>query len=456
MKISFFGGVEQVTGSKYFVEDGDTKILVDCGLFQGDKETRKRNWNGLPIEASSIDAVVLTHAHIDHTGYIPALVKKGFRGKIYCSKGTYDLCAIMLLDSGFLQEKHAEEINEASEKKKISDHSPALPLYTVADAESSLTFFHVVDFNKEVKLGTSLHFTLIPSGHILGSSFVIVSDGKETLTFSGDLGRPNQLTMKAPTHLKKTDYLVIESTYGNRLHEQTDPIQELGEVVNQTVAKGGVLIIPSFAVGRAQTILYCLYQLKQQKLIPDIPIFLDSPMAINVTNLFCKFKDEHILPTNECTNIFDVATYTRTVEESKHIDQLKGSSIIIAGAGMANGGRVLHHFKHFISHAKNTILFVGFQAAGTNGRDLIEGAKKIDIYGKEFKVRAQIKKMNGLSAHADYQEILEWLGHFETTPKKVFITHGELDAAQALQKKIEERFGWDAVIPKYLESFDLD
>ena len=450
MKITFLGAVEEVTGSKYLIEHEDTKILVDCGLFQG--EFKKHNWDKFPIEPSSIDAVVLTHAHIDHTGYIPALVKNGFRGKIYCSKATLALCSILLIDSGYLQEEDAKNAN----KEGYSRHHPALPLYTGADAQNSLTFFQVVDYNKILKIGKYLNVTLISSGHILGASFVTISDGKQTITFSGDLGRPNQPVMKSPPHLKKTDFLVVESTYGDRLHEKDDPIEVIGEIVNKTVAKGGVIIIPAFAVGRTQMILYYLYQLKQKKIIPDIPIFLDSPMAINVTNLLCKFKDEHKLPENLCEDVCGIAAYTSTVEESKHIDRIKSSAIIVAASGMASGGRVLHHFRHFISDSKNTILFVGFQAEGTRGRALVDGAKKIKIHGKTYQVNAKIKKIDSLSAHADYNEILEWLGYFESGPKKVFITHGEKESAESLKKKIEEKFGWSVMVPKYLESFELD
>ncbi len=440
MKITFLGATQEVTGSKYLIEDNGTKILVDCGLFQGDKELRRRNGDKFPVEPSSIDAIVLTHAHIDHTGYIPALVKDGFRGAIYCSKATYQLSSIMLLDSGRVQEKEATD----------------LPLYTEKDAEYALQFFKVVDYDTIVNIGTSLKVTLIRSGHILGSAFVILSDGKQTLTFSGDLGRPDQLTMKSPPYLEKTDFLVIESTYGDRLHEQGDSIKELGHIVNETVEKGGVLIIPSFAVSRTQTILYALYRLKEKNAIPKVPIFLDSPMAIRVTDLFCDFKSELTLPSRLCDDIFDVATYTSTAKKSKKIDTLKHSAIIIAGSGMVTGGRVLHHLKAFISDAKNTILFVGFQAEGTGGRALVEGAKEIKIHDKLYNVRAEIKRINTLSGHADYNEILEWLSHFQNSPKKVFVTHGEIEASRSLQKKMEERFGWTVVIPKYLESFDLD
>ena len=452
MKITFFGAVEEVTGSKYLIEHDDTKILVDCGLFQGNAELSNHNWDNFPIEPSSIDAVVLTHAHIDHSGYIPLLVKNGFKNKIYCSQATFALCSILLVDSGILQEEEAYHAN----KYGYSNHHPASPLYTKIDAENSLKHFQVVDYDTVLTIGKSLKVTLIRSGHILGSSFITISDGKKTITFSGDLGRPNQLIMKSPTHLKKTDFLVIESTYGDRLHEKGDPIKAIGEVINQTVAKGGVLIIPSFAVGRTQTILYCLYQLKQKKIIPDIPIFLDSPMAIKVTNLLCTFKDEHKLSPTLCADICDVATYTRTVEESKQIDLVNGSSIIVAASGMATGGRVLYHLKHFISDAKNTILFVGFQEKHTAGQTLVAGAKELKIHGQMYPVNAEIKNIDTLSAHADYNETLEWIGFFENGPKKVFITHGEIEAAQSLKEKIEKRFGCSVVIPKYLESFELD
>ncbi len=450
MKITFLGATEDVTGSKYLVEHANTKILVDCGLFQGQKEIRKHNWDPFPIELNSIDAIVLTHAHLDHSGYVPLMIKKGFKGKIYCSQGTYELCAILLKDSGFLQEEDAKRANEYG----YSRHSPALPLYTVKDVEKALKFFQIVDYDAQFSVG-ALKITLIRSGHIIGSSFVVLFDGKETLTFSGDLGRPEQLVMKAPPHLKHTDFLVLESTYGDQLHAQLDPIAELADVVHKVIEKKGVLIIPAFAVGRTQMILYCLYQLIQKKTISKIPIFLDSPMAINVTDLYCAFNNEHTLSASTCKDAFAIAQYVRTVPESMQIDKISGPAIIIAGSGMADGGRVLHHFTHFISDAKNTILFVGFQAKGTNGRYLVNGADTIKIYGKEYAVFATIKNMDIFSAHADSDEILEWLSSFETKPKKLFLTHGELRASQALKKKIEDRFGWSVVIPKYLSSFDL-
>lgn len=451
MKITFLGAVEEVTGSRYLVEHNDTKVLVDCGMFQGPHEITQRNLDPFPVDPASITAVVVTHAHIDHTGYIPALVKKGFTGNIYCSKGTYALCSLLLVDSGALQEGEANHLNQ----RGGPDHPPAVALYTALDAEKALQFFKQVDYDTVIAIGT-LTVTLVRSGHILGSTFVIVSDGKQTLTFSGDLGRPNQFILKDPPSLKQTDVLVVESTYGDRLHEKNDPIKMMGEIINATVAKGGVLIIPCFAVGRTETILYCLYQLKQQKMVPDIPVFLDSPLAISVTDFVCDFTKEYKIPPAVCSDMLRVAMPTRTVEESKQIDQLDQPAIIVAGNGMADGGRVIFHLKRFIPDPKTTVLFVGFQAEGTTGHALVNGAKLIKIHDESFTVRAEIKTIETFSAHADYAEILAWLGHFENKPKKVFVTHGEKEAAESLKKKIEERFGWSVVVPKYLESFEVD
>lgn len=450
MNITFLGAVEEVTGSRYVVEHNGIKILVDCGLFQGPWEITKHNWEPFPVAPKSIDAIILTHAHIDHTGFIPAFTKNGFTGRIYCSKATYALCAILLVDSGAIQEEDAKRRN----KHKDPEHQTE-PLYTKLDAEKALRLFQQVDYDTPFTI-KGLQVTLTASYHILGASFVIVSDGKQKLTFSGDLGRPHRVIMKPTPHLSQTDYLVLESTYGDRLHEEGDPLQIIGEIVNDTVKKGGVLIIPAFAVGRTQTILYCLYQLKQKNLIPDIPIFLDSPMAISVNDLLCRFKDEHTLSPSLCKNVLAIATYTPTAEESKQIDLIKQPAIIIAGSGMADGGRVIHHLKQFISDPRNTIAFVGFQAKGALGSVLVNGASEVKMHGEWFPVRAEIKTINMFSAHADYQEIIEWLESFEKSIKKVFLTHGDLDAAQSLQKKIEERFGWPVVIPQYLESFDLD
>lgn len=453
MKITFLGGVQGVTGSRYLIEHASTRILVDCGMFQGPHEIAQRNFESFGVNPKDIDAIVLTHAHIDHTGYIPALVKQGFKGTIYCSKGTYDLTALLLVDSGSVQEQEAQK---KSYHVGGPDHPPTVALYTAAEAQASLKFFQPIDYDTVITIG-SLQATLIRSGHILGSAFVIISDGKQKLTFSGDLGRPTQLIMKAPPVIKQTDFLVIESTYGDRLHDTKDTLQALGNIVNATIAKKGVLVIPCFAVGRTQEILYCLYQLQQTNIIAHIPIFLDSPLAIKVAELSCEYTQEYELSKKLCNDIFSIATFTRTGEESKKLDLMERPAIIIAGSGMADGGRVLFHLQRFISDAKNTILFVGYQAEGTKGNLLINGLKKIRIRGVMQPVRADIKILDTLSAHADYNEILQWLANFENKPKQVFVTHGEIHAAQSLKDKIEKRFGWSVVIiPKRLESFDLD
>jgi metallo-beta-lactamase family protein len=452
MKITFLGAVEEVTGSRYFIEHEAIKILVECGMFQGSKKSAQRNMDPFPIDPKSIDAIVLTHAHIDHTGYIPVLVKNGFKGKIYCSKGTYALCSLLLVDSGSLQEGDAKRKQDEIEDL---NHAPFVPLYTARDAEHALTFFQPTDYDTVINIGTALQVTLIRSGHILGSAFVVVFDGNRTLTFSGDLGRPNQSIMKSPPTLKDTDFLVLESTYGDRLHKKSDTVKAMGEVVNATIDKGGILVIPCFAVGRTEEVLYCLYQLQQSNAIPNIPIFLDSPMAIKIADFFCDYKDEYKISASLCRDIANVAMHTRTAEESKQIDLVDAPAIIIAGSGMADGGRVVFHLQRFISDPKNTVLFVGFQAAATQGNSLIDGARTIKIHNKIYSVQAEIKSIETFSAHADYDEILMWLEHFKKNPKDVFITHGDIKSAQALKDKIEERFGWPVIIPKYLESFDL-
>lgn len=451
MNIQFIGATGTVTGSKYLLTTKSQKILIDCGLFQGLKQLRLRNWNPLPFKPSEIKNLLLTHAHIDHSGYIPLLVKNGFRGKIYCSYGTAELCKILLPDSGYLQEEDAYFAN----KHGFSKHKPALPLYTRKDAENSLKYFHPLDFDKTHSLEKELAFTFFPAGHILGASMIKVQDKRTTILFTGDLGRSNDLIMKPPRIINDADYLVLESTYGDRLHDVEDPKKLIADVVKKTAARGGVIIIPSFAVGRAQTILYILYQLKNENIIPDIPIYLDSPMARDTTDLYCEFGSEHRLSENTCTLMCRSATIINTPEESKRIDQEPGPKVIITASGMATGGRVIHHLHAFISDPKNTVLFVGYQAAGTRGEALIHGADMIKFHGEYHPVRAEIMLIDSLSAHADYKEILEWLGNFKHPPKKVFITHGEPIQANALRLKIKDTLGWDCHVPDYLENVEL-
>ncbi len=451
MNLQFIGATGTVTGSKYLVSNGSQKILVDCGLFQGLKHLRLRNWAPLPFKPTEIQTVLLTHAHIDHSGYIPLLVKNGFRGKILCSLGTKELCKILLPDSGFLQEEDAQFAN----KHGFSKHKPALPLYTKGDAETSLKYFHPIPFDQEFQLGKDFTFTFRPAGHILGASTIKLKHKKTTLVFTGDLGRPHDLIMKPPEPVEETDYLVIESTYGDRLHSTIDPKAELAEVINRTAHRGGVIIIPSFAVGRAQTVLYLVYQLKNEKKIPDLPVFLDSPMATDVTDLYCDFSAEHRLSHAQCENMCQGVRIVNTPEESKELDYGKTPRIIITASGMATGGRVVHHLKAFISDEKNTVLFTGYQAAGTRGEALVHGVDKIKIHGEYHSVRAEIVLQDSLSAHSDYNETLDWLSHFKRAPKEVFITHGEPLQADALRLKISEKFGWNCTVPEYLETVNL-
>jgi metallo-beta-lactamase family protein len=446
MKITFLGAVQQVTGSKYLVEHEDLKVLVDCGIFQG-LEAFEDNKKALPIDVSTIHAVLITHAHIDHSGYIPVLFKRGFKGKIYCTQGTYELCKILLPDCASILEEEAEN---------LSSGIKVLPLYTKRDALHALKFFQLVDYEKEITLGNSLKVSFHSAGHIVGASFITLFDGKDKLSFSGDLGRFHDPVMKSPILLKQTDFLVMESTYGDRLHEQSNFIEELNTIIDHTVARKGVLVISAFSVGRAQTMLYSLYQLKQKKSLPNIPIFLDSPTAIKASHVLCNFPDLINLSSSVCEAMLHVAKFTDTVQQSKKINHTTPPMIIISASGMAEGGRILHHLKHFVSDEKNTIMFVGYQAEGTRGYNLTHGVKKIQIDEEWYNVHANIKMIDSFSAHADYKEIIEWLGYIENKPKKIFITHGQPESAESLKKKIEERFGWTVVVPKYLESFDLD
>ncbi len=452
MRLKFLGATGTVTGSKYLLQHRNENILIDCGLFQGLKELRLRNWEALPIEPSSITAVVLTHAHIDHSGYVPLLVKNGFTGKIYCSKATYELCRILLPDSGYLQEEDAKRANRYS----YTRHEPAKPLYDRREAVNSLDQFQVIDFGKPINLGDGLKVTLSRSGHILGSSFVQISDGDKSILFSGDIGRKNDPVMLTPAIMERADYLVVESTYGDRLHPKDDPLEMIGDIIRTTAARGGSIIIPAFAVGRTQSMLYYIDALKKSGGIPEIPVFLDSPMAINTTKLLNKFKNEHRLSKQHCSEVSQAAEYVQTAEESKALDHNNGMPcVIISASGMATGGRILHHLKFFLGDMRNTILLTGFQAEGTRGARLLKGESEIKIHGKKWPVKAQVATLNNISAHADYGEILEWLGHFKKAPTKVFITHGEPKASEALKIKIEEQYNWNVSLPQYLQEVDL-
>jgi len=451
-RIRFLGGAGTVTGSKYLVETGRSRLLIDCGLFQGYKNFRQLNWDALPFDAASLDAVLLTHAHIDHSGYLPRLVKLGFKGRVYCTDGTRDLLRILLPDSGHLQEEDARRAN----KYRYSRHHPAEPLYTTEDAERSLSQLSACKFAETFEPASGVTATFTRAGHIIGSACLALRVGGTTITFSGDVGRPNDPVMKPPSPLGPTDYLIIESTYGDRLHPPEDVAEELARIVNEAVEKRGVILVPSFAVGRSQHMLHVIAQLQEARRIPKLPVFLNSPMAIDATNVFCNHKDDHRLGEGECKSMCRTAKYTRTVEESKAIDQKSGPMIVIAANGMGTGGRILHHFRRFLPDERNTVLFVGYQAAGTRGRALLDGADTLRIHGQEVPVRARVAQVEGLSAHADYAELIEWLSLAGLSPKKAFVTHGEPASADELRKHLRDAFGWETVAPHMGTVWDLD
>jgi metallo-beta-lactamase family protein len=448
MKIRFLGATETVTGSRTLVEGGGATLLVDCGLFQGLKKLRLRNWAPFPVAPSQIDAVLLTHAHIDHSGYLPALVRNGFSGPIYCTEATAELCRILLPDAAHLQEEEAAYAN----RRGYSKHKPALPLYTAADAEAALSLLEPIAFNSDVELPGGFRARWGRAGHILGAAWIHLREGDgPSVLFSGDLGRPNQPVIPAPAPPEEADVVILESTYGDRKHEGLDPAEELAGHVAAVAARGGVVVIPAFAVGRAQTLLHLLTLLVEERRIPDIPIFLDSPMASRVTGLLEHFPEEHRLSPADQERIARGVSFTTSVEESKEIDARNGPMVIVSASGMATGGRVLHHLRVFAPDHRNLILFSGFQAAGTRGEAMIHGADTIRMHGQDIPVRAQVAVLDGLSAHADAEELLDWIGKLPTPPARVFLNHGEPVAADALRRRIEERFGWDVTIPEFEE-----
>lgn len=444
MYMTFLGGAGTVTGSKYLVDLGDTKVLVDCGLFQGFKNLRLRNWAPLPVDPAGLHAVVLTHAHIDHSGYLPILVRAGFRGPIICTEATRDLCAILLPDSGYLQERDAEAAN----RHGYSKHRPALPLYTQREAEDCLQYLRPVAFDRPQQIRGNATVRFLIAGHILGAAIAQLESGGITLVFSGDLGRPGSPTMLDPVPVRRADYLVVESTYGNRRHDPRDAEDALAEIVNRTARRGGTILVSAFAVGRAHTVLYHLRRLKKSRRIPDIPVYLDSPMAVDASRIYCDHLAEQRLTEAECRATCEVATYIRSIDESKALDRGAMPKIIISASGMATGGRILHHLKHYAPDRRNTILFTGFQAGGTRGAAMTAGADKVKIHGAYVPVLAEVQNLHMLSAHADADEIMGWLRHFTSPPRMTFITHGEPEASDSLRKRIADELGWACTVPE--------
>ena len=480
--ITFLGAAQTVTGSKYLLDTGTSKVFIDSGLFQGLKELRLRNWQNLPIAASEIAAIILTHAHLDHCGYLPRLVAQGFRGRVFCTAGTLDLCRIVLPDAGRIQEEDAANAN----RHGFSKHAPALPLYTEADAFRAVSQLQPVGYDRPVPVTPDIEVEFINAGHLLGSAYARVRTGGRTLLFGGDLGRFGRPVLPDPSTIPEADYLLVESTYGNRVHEQDDNGTQLAAVINSTAERGGRIIIPSFAIGRVEELIYWLKRLEEEKRIPVLPVFLDSPMAVDALARYTErlreldpemqpeARDEkaphgpadHDDPRDErlrharherqlcvfCTERFRTIS---TAAESKQLTQSKMPAIVISASGMATGGRVLHHLKAALPDSRNTVLFVGYQAAGTRGRQLVDGDKTVKIHGEMIPVQAQVALVESMSAHADSNEILRWLGGFTKPPRLTFIVHGELPAMEALSGAIHAKLGWNTKMPSHGETVEL-
>ena len=449
--LSFLGGAGTVTGSRFLIESGPSSLLVDCGLFQGYKQLRLKNWQPLPFDPAQLDAVILTHAHLDHSGYLPVLARQGFRQAIFSTQLTRDLCEILLPDAARIQEADAERAN----REGFSRHHPAEPLFTERDAHRALRLFRTCAFNEEQILPNGWKTEFLRAGHILGASIVQLTAGDCRITFSGDLGRYGSPLLSDPEPVRSTDYLVVESTYGNSVHPDQNPEDILEDVVRRTVDRGGSVIIPSFAVGRAQSLLYHLNRLRKADRIPPVPIYLDSPMAIAASDLFCRQDHFGKLTQAEAREICAVAEYVSDGAASDALVDDPSSKIVVSASGMATGGRVLNHLKRCAPDPRNTILFAGFQAGGTRGAHMLAGADQIKIHGHWHKVRAEVLNLHMLSAHADSNEIMRWLSGFESAPKKTFVVHGEPAASDALRHRIQEELGWDCQVPEQGQRVDL-
>lgn len=460
--LSFWGAAGTVTGSRYLIETDRARVLIDCGLFQGGHNLRDRNWQEPPFNAASLNAIIITHAHIDHTGYLPRIVNHGFRGPIYCSAGTADLMKILLPDSARLQEEEADYRN----RHKITKHLPALPLYTEQDARETLKLLQVVpNTGAAIRIVKNIEAEFRVAGHILGSSQVLVHlDGEHnprTVLFSGDLGKYDQPIIRDPVSPPAADYLVVESTYGDRLHDTEEPKVALERIIKAAAARGGAVLIPAFAVGRAQEIIYFIRELEEEKRIPILPVCVDSPMAAAATQAYARRTEEQddeyaaALKSNATPLRTHSMLACNTRDESKRVNKMEGARIIIAASGMMNGGRVLHHALRLLPDENATVVFVGYQAAGTLGRRVADGEKQVKVLGQWVPVKCGIEKIGGFSAHADWKEVVRWLEGMPSPPRRVFVTHGEPDAAEAMAKRIRERFGWEIEVPQYGEKFEL-
>jgi metallo-beta-lactamase family protein len=459
--IQFLGATGTVTGSKYVVEAADERLMIDCGLFQGEKELRERNWQPLPVKPSSINWLVLTHAHLDHIGYIPRMINDGFRGQVLASPPTVELAKLVLPDSGHLQEEDAEHANF----KGFTRHKPALPLYTYEDAVKALEQFRAIDDTKPLQISPRFELNFFRAGHILGARMIEVTVRENgtvrKVLFSGDLGRFPQLILHEPEVPDGADYLLVESTYGDRLHAKDDSREHLTQIVESTASRGGTVVIPSFAVGRTQELLYLLRELIEQGKLSSLPVHVDSPMGIDVTDIYMRHTEEHDIETQAVTSRglrpFSPpgVHFDRSRAESVALNDLKYPMIIISASGMATGGRILHHLERCLPDHRNTVLFVGFQGAGTRGQIIKSGAEFVKMHGRQVRIRARIESMDNMSAHADYGEILGWLGKFHKPPRTTFLVHGEPKSAEALKGRITEQLRWNVEVPTYLQKITL-
>ncbi|HET6225834.1 MAG TPA: MBL fold metallo-hydrolase [Bacteroidia bacterium] len=443
VNITFLGAAGTVTGSKYLIQTTSKSILVDCGLFQGLKELRLLNWNDLPVKAKTIDMVLLTHGHLDHCGYLPRLVAQGFSGTIRATAPTIEIAKIILRDSAKIQEEDAERANT----EKFSKHHPAKPLYTLEDVEKTLPLFQVQAPDEWIELDEKIKCRFKYNGHIIGATFIELKIKNKTFVFSGDIGRQTDFLLHAPQHPETADILFIESTYGDRLH-QANAEEQLATIINRNSLKQGTIIIPSFAVERSQTLIYLLWKLKKQGAIPNIPVYLDSPMGSNVLDVFTHHLSWHKLPRELCQEMCQGIIQIQTIQETYRLADSTTPKIVIAGSGMASGGRVLFYFARYLDNPDATILLAGYQAEGTRGRALLEGAKHVKLFGKYFAVRATIESIESLSSHADQHDLINWMSHLNKCPEEIFITHGEQSGAHGLKNKIKEHFDWNAAIPK--------
>jgi metallo-beta-lactamase family protein len=466
IKLGFYGATRNVTGSRYYLEANGNKFLVDCGLYQ-ERFLKDRNWEPFPIPPDTLDAVLLTHAHIDHCGLLPKLVREGFRGRIYCNDATADIAKIMLVDSARLQEEDAQFKKKRHEKEGRKGPYPEVPLYTVQDAEACFPLFYPVPYGKIMRLADGIEAVFHDAGHVLGSSMLMLNVSRNgesrNVLFSSDVGRRNRPILKDPTLFKQADYIIVESTYGDRLHADGDKIgEELAEIINSTVKAGGNIVVPSFALERAQEILYYMNELLAANRIPHIMVFFDSPMAVSITEVFERHLDlfdkeaKAIIRSGKSPFDFPGLTRVSTTDESKAINQISGSIMIIAGSGMCNGGRIKHHLVSNISRPESTILFVGYQAVGTLGRQIVDGAMEVRILGRKYKVKAKIVQMDGFSAHADRDELLHWLSAVKKSPRQVFVVHGEEEVSSSFAGLIKDKLGWNVSVPQYRDEVILD